>query len=193
MSHIDLSTKHHCSWLTITTVHEFEKTQILLDRTVTERTVRARTCRRTFLLGNHLCALLVNISAPILNQPDCKIPQLLEVITCIIDICPLKTQPLDISFDALNIFSILFHWIGIVEAQVTSPSISLCNTEVDSNSFGMANVKVSIRLWRETRLNAVAIFTLSQVFLNHLLYKVEAPFLFIRGFFEFCHISMLLI
>ena len=61
------------------------------------------------------------------------------------------------------------------------------DAKIKANSFGMTDVKVSVRLGREARLHFSSIFTFFQIFLYCLLNKVQA-FLFTCFFvFYICH------
>ena len=152
MGHVDLGTQYECSRFALATVHILEESQVLLNRAIAIGTVGARTGRRTFLLGDDLRTLLVDICSALFDEPDGKVPQLLEVVAGIVDICPLESQPLDIVLDTLDILCIFFDRVGVVEAEVANTAIFLGESEVNGNSLGMADVQVSVWLWWESRL-----------------------------------------
>lgn len=52
-----------------------------------------------------------------------------------------ETEPIDNVFDRLKVLLLLCLWIGVIEPQVAFPAMKLCKSKIDSNSFGMANVK----------------------------------------------------
>ena len=93
-----------------------EQFQIFFDRAVTIGAVCARLCRRPFLGSDLFGGLLVDVCFSFLDQLDCEIPELLEVVGSVIYIIPVVTQPFDIFFDGVHIFQIFFYRIGIVEA-----------------------------------------------------------------------------
>ena len=74
MRHVDLCPQHECSGFAFATVHELEEFQVLLDRTVAERTVGTWTGGGAFLLGNHLGTLLVDIGTSLLDEPYGEVP-----------------------------------------------------------------------------------------------------------------------
>ena len=137
MCHIDLGTEYEGAWLTLATVHEVEELQVLLDRTVTERTVGTWTGCRSLLLSNDLRTLLIHISPALFDQPYGKIPEFLEVVAGIIDVSPLEPQPLDVILDALDILCIFLDGVGIVETEVTDTTVFLGQAEVDGNGLRM--------------------------------------------------------
>lgn len=53
-------------------------------------------------------------------------------------------------------FIILFAGVSVIEAQVSLAAVLLCYTEVESDCFGMADVKVAVGLWRESRHDPAA-------------------------------------
>ena len=118
MCHIYLGPQHQSARSGLTAVHELEKAQVLLHRSVAEGAVGACLCGGTLLLGYHLGALFIYIGTSLTDEPHCKVPQLLEVVAGIIHMVPLETQPADVVLDAFDVFGILLHGVGIVEAEV---------------------------------------------------------------------------
>ena len=94
--HVELGTENHTSFHGIWGIHLTEQTKVLFHGTVTIGRGHTRLCGRSLLLGNLLTCLLVNIRLAVLNHPDGKIPQLLEVVAGIIKVSPLESKPLDI-------------------------------------------------------------------------------------------------
>ena len=177
VSHVDLGAQHKCSRLAFTAVHKLEELQILLNRTITEWAVGTWTCGGSLLLSNDLCTLLVNIGTALLDQPNGKIPKLLEIVAGIVDVSPLETKPLDIVLDALDIFCILLNGVGVIEAQITCTTIFLGKSEIDSNSLGVSDVQIAIWLWWETGLQSTSVLTLSQIIDHLLLNEANRSFL----------------
>ena len=173
MGHVDLGSQHEGSRFTFATVHKLKELQVLLNRTVAEGTVGTRTGRRTLLLGNHLGTLLVNVGTSLLDEPYGKIPKLLEIVAGIVDVGPLETEPFDIILNALDIFRILFDWVGVVKTEVTDTVIFLGQSEVDGNGLGMSDVQLPIGLWWETGLHPTAVFAFCQVIDHFLLNKTH--------------------
>ena len=178
MSHINLCSQDERSWFALAAVHEFEELQVLLNRTIAERTVGSWTGGRTFLLGDDLSTLLVHIGTALLDEPHGKVPQLLEVVAGIVDVGPLESQPFDIVLDALDIFRIFLDGVCIIEAEVTHSSVFLGQTEVDGDSLGVSDVQITIGLWWETGLHPASVLTFCQV-VDHLLLDEADRLLFL--------------
>ena len=178
VSHVDLGTQYHGAWLALTTVHELEQLQVLLNRTVAIRAVGTWACSCTLLLGNHFGALLINVGAALLDEPYGKVPELLEIVAGIVNICPLETKPLNIVLDALDIFCIFLDRVGVVEAQVALTAIFLGQSEVDGDSFSVSDMQVSVWLWWETGLHSATVLTFGQIIDDFLLNEAYRLFLF---------------
>ena len=187
MSHIYFCTKHKCSRLTFAAVHEFKQAQVLLNRTVAERTVGAWAGGGSLLLGNHFSTLLVNIGTSLLDEPHGKVPQLLEIVAGIIDIRPFEAQPLDVVFYAFNVFRVFFDGVGVIETQVTDAAIFFCKTKVNSNSLSMSDVQIAIGFRGEACLQSSTVFPFSQVFFYKLFNEALAFSLFAVVFFFDSH------
>ena len=106
----------HGTFFNLTAVHLTKKLKALCDGAVTIRTFHTRLGRSTFLLSYLFGRLLVNISFSFLNKADGEIPELLEIIGCIIFITPLVTQPLNVFLDCFHVFHIFLCRVGVVEA-----------------------------------------------------------------------------
>ena len=192
MSHIDLGTKYEGTRLTLTAVHKLKQLQVLLHRTITIGTVRTRTGGRSLLLGNHLGTLLVHISSSMFDEPDGKVPEFLEVVAGIVDIGPLETQPLDVVFDALDVFCILLLGVGVVKAQITLATVFLGQSEVYGDSLGMTDMQVAVGLRRETGLNPTGILACCQVVFDHLLNKTDRLSFFVLVQYFLFHYLLIL-
>ena len=177
VGHVNLGTQYHLAFFNFSGIHFLEQFQAFLNRAVTIRTFRSRLGRSTFLGCNFFRGLFVYIRLSFFDKTDSEVPELLEIVGSIIFISPLEAQPLDVFLNGFYIFYIFFRRVCIIETQVTGSSVSLCDSEVQTNGFCMSDVQVSVRLWRETGLNSSTVFTFLQVFLYNLLNEIQA-FLF---------------
>ena len=96
-------------------VHLVEQLQVLFDRAVTVGTVCSRLCRCPLLGGDLFGSLLVDVCFSLLDQLDSEVPELLEVVGCVIYVIPVVTQPFDVFFDGVHIFQIFF--TGLVSSK----------------------------------------------------------------------------
>ena len=178
MGHVDLCAQHECARLTFTAVHKLKELEVFFYRTVAIGTIGTRTRGRSLLLGYYLGTLLVDIGASLLDEPDGKVPQLLEIVACIVDVGPLEPEPLDVVLDALYVFRVFLDGVCIVEAEVTDTTVFLGQTEVDGDGLSGADMQIAVRLWRETRLESAAVLTCRKVVLYLLFYETCGFLLF---------------
>ena len=169
MGHVDLRTQHEGARLTLAAVHILEELEVLLDGSVAIGTVCTRRSGRTFLLGNHLGTLLVDIGASLLDEPHGKVPEFLEIVAGIVDVGPLEAKPLDVVLDTLDIFGVFLDGIRIVETEVTLTTVFLGQTEVDGDGLGVSDVQIAVGLRWETGLEPAAVLTFGEV-VDHLLF-----------------------
>ena len=91
-------------------------------------------------------------------------------------------QPLDISLDSFHIFVVFLLRVGVVHAEIADSTELLRNSEVHGDGFGVSDVEIAVGLGRETRLEAAAVATGSEVVFYDLLDKIER-FLLVLNFF----------
>ena len=73
VSHVNLGTQNHLPFLNLAILHGLEQAQVLFYRTVAIGRVRASFGRRTFLFGNLLGGLLVNVCFTLLDETDSEV------------------------------------------------------------------------------------------------------------------------
>ena len=185
MSHVYLGTQYKCAWSGFTTIHVLEKAKIFFYRTVAERTVYAGFSGGAFLLRYGFGTLLVNVSTSLADEPNGKIPQFLEIVACIIYVCPFVAKPFYVVFDALNAFCVLLYRIGVIKTKIAYATIACCYAKVHGDGFGVADVQITIWLWGETGLYPSVVLAFCQVFLYLLFHKVQTSLL--CAFFCRCH------
>ena len=179
IAHVELSAQHHRAFNGFRGVHLLEQPQVLLNGTISERTRTTGLRGGSLLFGNLLRCLFVNVGHSFLNEPNGKIPKLIEIVGSIVNILPVEPEPLDVVHDVLDIFSILLSGVCVVETQVTDTTKFLGYTEVHADGFGMPDVYIPVWLWREAGLYSSSIFTFGEVCLHHLLNETETLFLFV--------------
>ena len=189
ISHVKLRTEYHTSFYSLRSVHFLKESKAFLNRTVAIWAGSTRGSRSTLLGCNFLCSLLVDISMSLLDHPYSKLPQLLEVVGSIIDVAPLKAEPLDVLEDIFYVFVVFLTWVGVIKSEVADTLVFFGYTEVHADGLGMTDVKVAVRLWWKTGLDSTSVLTFLEVFLNQLFYERDALcFLLDFVFFINCHI-----
>lgn len=121
IGHIEFGSQHHASLHSLGSVHLVEEAQILLYGSVAVWTRCSRLRRSALLLGNLLRCLLVNVCIAVLDHPDGKIPEFVEIIAGIIYMSPFEAEPLNIVEDILNIFGVLFDGLVSSKRRLQTP------------------------------------------------------------------------
>ena len=49
----------------------------------------------------------------------------------------MKTQPLNVFFDGVDVFVVFFFGVGVIETQVAQTIINISQTEVQADGFGV--------------------------------------------------------
>ena len=62
---------------------------------------------------------------------------------------PLKAQPLDVTFDRINVFLVFFGRVGVVKTQMGDAAKFLSQPKVHANGLGVTDVQVAVGLRRE--------------------------------------------
>ena len=115
---------------------------------------------------------------------------MLEVIGGVVFVAPLVAKPLDVLFDGVDILHILLGGVGVVEAQVAHAAVLCGDAEVETDSLGMADVEVTVRLWGEARLYASAVLAVGEVFFHFRFNEIERLLFRYFFFFRVCHSSI---
>src|SRR5215471_21678923 len=77
--------------------------------------------------------------------------ELLEVIGGMVEVlAPIKSEPMHIALDGIDVLLLLLGGIGVVEAQVAASVELLRHPEIEANRLGVADVEIAVRLRRET-------------------------------------------
>ena len=164
--HIEFCTKHHAAFYGLRSIHLLKQSKTFFDWAITIWASSTWCGRGSLLLCNFFSSLLINICIALLDHPDCKVPKLLKVVGSIVDIAPLETKPLDVLKNIFYIFIIFLARVGVIKTKIANTIIFLCNTKIHADSFGMADMQITIRLWRKTSLNSSSVFAFFEVFLN---------------------------
>ena len=138
----------------IACLHASEEIEILIDASVTVRTILAHlgqcSSERTDLLSGEA----VDIGMTPIDQLLGKFVQPVEIVGCVVKIAtPIEAEPLDRFDDGIDILLIFFFRIGVIETEVTDATVITGKTEVKANALSMADMEVSIRFRWESSLN----------------------------------------
>ena len=86
--HVYLGTEHHGAFLNLTAVHLLEQIQCFFDRAVAVGTFHTGLGGSSFLGGNLLGSLFVDVCLAFFDEADSEVPQLLEIVGSVIFVTP---------------------------------------------------------------------------------------------------------
>ena len=85
---------------------------------------------------------------------------------------PIKPKPRDTVTNRVDILLRLLFRIGIVKAQMTDTSIIMRYAEIKTDTLGMANVQIAIRLGRKSRFHTPVPFAGTVILINNIANKI---------------------
>jgi len=102
-----------------------------------------------------------------------KLVKLLEVVRSIKKtVFPVKSEPVDIVDNRLNIFERFACRVSVIHAEIAGSSILGSNSEIEAHRFCVAYMEVSIRLWRKTGSYAALMLVSLEIVFNNLTNKI---------------------
>ena len=174
-SHIDLGPQDLLPIAEFTRLHAGKQIQVFLNTAIAIGALFARFRERATVGLDLSSRQVIDISEPLPDEFYRIVIEFVEVIRSIEHaVLPGKAQPMDIRLDRINIFRILFRRIRIIETQIAQAMIVLSQTKIQANGLGMADMKITIRLRREPRMDTLCILPVLQIFFNRILNKVRS-------------------
>ena len=80
----------------------------------------------------------------------------LEIVRGEVDmIAPVKTEPVNVFLDRINVFDVFLHRVSVVESKVAATAIFLGDPEIEADGLGVAKVQVAVRLRGEAGDGAI--------------------------------------
>lgn len=129
--------------------HLFEKFLIFFDGTISE----LRWNSFVSVFSHKLNVLATNKGISLLDKLDSKLIKLIKIVTSMSNFPWFVTHKTNVFFDVLNVLNILFQGVGIVKSEVAFTTRHFSLHKVESHSFTVTNMKVSVWFWRESGQN----------------------------------------
>ena len=102
------------------------------------------------LLGGQLA----DVGESLFDKSQCKLIGFFEIIGAVVEaIAPVKTEPVNVLFDGIHKFGVLFGGVGIIHAQVAKSAVAARGGEVYDERLAVPDVKIAVRLGRKTGVN----------------------------------------
>ena len=172
--HVDLRPQHLGAVLIHAILHVLEEFQVLFHRAVPVGRILTGLCQGSPVFPDLLRGKVTDKCLALFDQGHGCLIHLIEVIRRKIKtVVKLRPEPSDVILDGLDELALLLRRIRIIETQIEQAIVFLCQTVVQKDRLRMPDVKVSVRLRRESRHHMVDP-SLFQVLVNDLLDKVLA-------------------
>ena len=125
MRHVYLGSQNLLSFSIFACFHLPEKAKVLFDAAVPPGTVSSGLVDSAAPEAYLLLSLIVDVGKSLFDKFFRPLIQLIEVIGSIELLIPLETKPLDIFFNGIYIFGILFRRVRVVIAEIGLSAIFL--------------------------------------------------------------------
>ena len=110
--------------------------------------------------------MAINVGKPFVDKLPGVVEQLREVVAGVVEVFPVKAEPVDVLLDARHVFFVFFFGVGVVKAQVAVAVEALGHVEVEADGFDVAKVQVTVGFGREAGDDVAAVFAVFQVFFD---------------------------
>src|SRR6476659_4124359 len=70
-------------------------------------------------------------------------------------LAPVEAKPVDVPLDGVDVFLLLLHGIGVVEAKVAAAAEFDGKSEIQADRLGVAEMQIAVRLRRKARDDAL--------------------------------------
>ena len=170
--HVNFGTKHLGSVRIHAGLHLPENAEVLLHAPVPVRALSSRLVHSTAACAYFFLSLVIDVCQTLAYHFLGPFVKLVEVVGSIFLLVPLESEPLDILLDRVNVFGILLGRICVIEPEIGLSAIFLGKTEIQADALRMSKMKVTVRLRRESRQNAVH-FSGFEVGFNDFLKEIE--------------------
>ena len=118
---------------------------------------------------------VVNISQTLADQLHRRLIHGVEIIRGPQAFIPREPEPLHIFLDGIHILHVLFHRISIVVPEIRPPAVLLCGGKVQTDGFGVADMKVAVGFRRKTGIHLSAVGAFLNILLNNLMDEIQRP------------------
>ena len=148
-AHVDLGSKRSSTVREFPLFHSGKQIQVFFDGTIAIRAVLARFRKRSSVLPHLLSVQIAYERMAFANQLDRPIVQLTKVVRGIQQFVPLKTKPLNVGFDGVDVFFALFGWIRVIKTKIARTTVGFCQAKVQADAFGVSDMQVAVGLrWK---------------------------------------------
>ena len=122
-----------------------KKVEILLNRTVPERTVAAGFRQRAAIFANLLRIQIVDIGVARFDQMFGPLVELFEIVRGKQRLlAPIESQPAQVLLNGVDIFLFLLDRIGVIQSKIAATAKFTGHTEVQRDRLGVPDVEIAV-------------------------------------------------
>ena len=136
--------------------HPAEQIEIFRHGSVAIGTGRPGMTQRTTELPDFFRRTTVNVSQSLLDQLFGILIDGFKIVGRIKQVVPLEAQPKDVFLDRIDVLYVFFRRIGVVKPKIALTAILDRQPKIQADRLGMADMKISVRLGRKSRVNSTS-------------------------------------
>ena len=179
VAHVDVGRGHvdfgaqDVAAIRVFAVHHFLKEgAVFFDAAFTVGAVAAGFGQGAAIFADCFGVLAVHIGEAFVDKLEGVVQQLREVVAGVVQMFPVKTEPVHVALDARHVFFVFFFGVGVVVAQVAIAAEALRHVEVEADGFDVAEVQVAVGLRGKAGDDAAVVFAVFQVFFDDIFDEV---------------------
>src|SRR5579872_3163071 len=162
--HVDFGAERARTVGEFAVLHALKQFEIFADGTVPVGALLAGFGESAALFADFVGGQVADVRVSLIDQLDGPFIELLEIIGGIEDaVLEIAAEPADVLDDGIDVLGFFFFRIRIVETEVAFASEFRGEAEIEVDRLGVADVQVTIRLGRESRVHTAAVFVRLQI------------------------------
>ena len=132
--HVNFGSKNVVAFFKLAVSHAAKQIKILIDRTISVRTVSPGFGRSSATCANFFEIKAADVGLSSFNQLLSPLEKLLEVIRCEEQsIFPVESEPFDVVLNGFNIFHLFLFRVGVVEAEIALATVFLSDAKIEAD------------------------------------------------------------
>ena len=141
----------------LTVAHTGKKIKAFLDRTVSV----GRGCRSSDITAvsfELFGAQLANIGKTLVDKLNGVFIILLKIVASVEEtVAPIKTKPVDVFLNSVNILGVFLCRVGVIHTEVAKAAKFFGSTEIYAKSLAVTDVEIAVGLRGETGMNSLTL------------------------------------
>ena len=170
--HIDFGTQNFFAVGKFAVFHSLKQVEIFFDGAVAIGAFFARHAETSASCAYLFCGQIANVRFAVFDEFHRTFVHFGEIVACVVQLVPVKSEPFDVGFDAFHIFHVFFGGVGVVKTEIACAVILLFHAKVDAQSLCMSDVQISVGFRGKSRDNFVD-FAFGKVFVDDFFDKVS--------------------